>query len=38
VDLKELVSIAQRRWLSIVVFFIHALVTAAANTFAMTPQ
>jgi receptor protein-tyrosine kinase len=38
VDLKELVSIAQRRWLSIVVFFLLALVTAAAITFAMTPQ
>lgn len=37
-DLKELVNIAQRRWLTIAVFFVMALVLAAAVTFTITPQ
>jgi capsular exopolysaccharide synthesis family protein len=38
VDFKELLRMAQRRWLTIVVFFLLALVAAGAITYTMTPQ
>jgi receptor protein-tyrosine kinase len=38
VDFKELLRVAQRRWLTIVVFFLLSLLAAAAITFTQTPQ
>lgn len=37
-DFKELLRVAQRRWLTIVVFFLLSLAAAGAITFAQTPQ
>jgi receptor protein-tyrosine kinase len=38
VDFKELLRIAQRRWLTIVVFFLLALLGAGALTYSQTPE
>jgi receptor protein-tyrosine kinase len=38
VDLKELLRIARRRWLTVVLFFLLSLVAAGALTFSQTPQ
>jgi receptor protein-tyrosine kinase len=38
VDFKELLRIAQRRWLTIVVFFLLSLLAAGALTYSQTPQ
>lgn len=37
-DFKELLRIAQRRWLTIVVFFLLSLLAAGAITYSQTPQ
>ncbi|HET6165354.1 MAG TPA: polysaccharide biosynthesis tyrosine autokinase [Marmoricola sp.] len=37
-DFKELLRMAQRRWLTIVVFFLLALLAAGALTYSETPQ
>ena len=37
-DFKELLGTAQRRWLTIVAFFLLSLVAAGAITFSQTPQ
>ena len=37
-EFRELLRIAQRRWLTIVVFFLLGLVVAGAITYTMTPQ
>ena len=37
-DFKELLRIAQRRWLTIVVFFLLSLIAAGALTYSQTPQ
>lgn len=37
-DFKELLRIAQRRWLTIVVFFLLSLLAAGAFTYSQTPQ
>jgi receptor protein-tyrosine kinase len=38
VDFKELLRMAQRRWLTIVVFFLLSLLAAGALTYSQTPQ
>jgi receptor protein-tyrosine kinase len=38
VDFKELLRMAQRRWLTIVVFFILGLLAAGAFTYVQTPE
>jgi capsular exopolysaccharide synthesis family protein len=38
VDFKELLRMAQRRWLTIVVFFLLALLGAGALTYSQTPE
>jgi capsular exopolysaccharide synthesis family protein len=38
VDFKELLRMAQRRWLTIVVFFLLSLIAAGALTYAQTPK
>jgi len=38
VDFKELLRMAQRRWLTIVVFFLLSLLGAGALTYSQTPQ
>ena len=37
-DFKELLRVARRRWLTIVVFFLLALLAAGALTYSQTPQ
>ena len=37
VDFKELLRMAQRRWLTIVVFFLLSLLAAGALTYSQTP-
>jgi capsular exopolysaccharide synthesis family protein len=38
VDFKELLRVAQRRWLTIVAFFLLSLIAAGVSTFVQTPQ